>query len=179
VRFVARKLDGMKKCVGKIFDCIQTQPSDRACVTSKARTKCAKAFARVADEGIRLDGAVRRGCDVLDFASALRAPNAANLGALSDACAVVGVPDLASIDDYDACLYRVLDCAAGDLLRIESPRAGELLGLVRQRPVSSFCPTPAATPTATSTAPTPTATPTATRTPTATATPTATPTAGP
>ena len=60
----------------------------------------------------------------------LRAARAANLDALADACAAVGVADLATLADYQQCVLRADACRVEGVLRVEAPRVAELLHAV-------------------------------------------------
>ncbi|MEO6026038.1 MAG: hypothetical protein ABIR79_04140 [Candidatus Binatia bacterium] len=196
-RLTGRTIAAVAACSRAALPCLGARADDPTCV-EPATVACARAFRRVAGARRALGHALEAGCGDarLPFAT-LADARGANLDALVDECAAVGVDEIDAIPAHALCLGRTNACALGTLVRQTIPRIDEMLALVGQSlddascpgPAPTLTPTPLPTPTATATAtvsatatgPTRTArpgeTPTATRTPTPTATITTTPTA--
>jgi hypothetical protein len=137
--FVKKRLARMAKCVDGIFSCVQLAPNDGACL-AKARTKCDQGQAASAAEERTLTSNVAGRCNesVVAYAT-LRAASAANLDALVDACAAVGVPDLATLADYQQCVLRADACRVEGVLAVQAPRVSELLAAVGRGFGSAYC----------------------------------------
>ncbi|MEO6025781.1 MAG: exo-alpha-sialidase [Candidatus Binatia bacterium] len=137
--FVKKRLARMAKCADGLFSCVQLLPSDGACL-AKARTKCDQGQATSTAEERKLTSAVAGRCSEGTVAYAtLRAARAANLDALADACAAVGVPTLATLADYQQCVLRADSCRVEGVLAIQAPRVAELLANVGRPFGSSYC----------------------------------------
>jgi hypothetical protein len=141
-KFVLAKLGSLEKCVDAVFTCIQKKPDDQPCVT-KARAKCDKAFSKIADARGQLSLKITSKCGGVAF-QAINADNGGDVTGLGVDCAAHGVAPIASLADYETCLVRTHDCLTEELMFLEAPRAGELLGLVGHVLSSPFCPAPSA-----------------------------------
>jgi hypothetical protein len=137
--FVKKRLARMAKCVDGIFSCVQIAPGDGACL-AKARVKCDQGRAASAVEERKLTSSVAGRCGegVVAYAT-LRAASAANLDALADACAAVGVATLASLADYQQCVLRADACRVEGVLAVQAPRVAELLAVVDRGFGSPYC----------------------------------------
>jgi hypothetical protein len=165
-RFAGKTLKRVETCLGALFGCAQESPNDPACVAAAVKG-CDRAFLAIPSES-SIRTAIARKCAGVAYAT-LSAPDGANLSALTDDCAGLGVSSLDSLDDYVQCVVRQHECRVEGVVHTSFPRADELLAATSHDFRSSFCPTAASTAT-----PTPTETPTATATlplPTATGTP--------
>ena len=138
--YARARLGSIGRCVDAAFVCVETAPGDAACLT-KATQKCDREFARVQSEVAKLTVAVGKRCNTLDFAM-LGGPSGANLDAIAPSCPSYGIPDVASVADYLACLVRQHECDVADLVRFESPRADAVLNAVGHTLVDATCPTP-------------------------------------
>jgi hypothetical protein len=142
-KFIVAKLSGLEHCVNALFTCRVTQPADVSCI-AKAQNTCTKDLAKIDTAASKLPAAIGNRCaGAIDFAT-LRAATGANLDALATECASVGVPTLDELASYATCLFRQHSCRGEELMRFESPRVEELLGLLSP-PValrSDFCPAP-------------------------------------
>ena len=192
-RLTGRTIAAIAACSRAALPCLGARADDPTCVES-ATVACARAFGRVAGARRALGHALDAGCGDarLPFAT-LADASGANLDALVDECATVGVDEIEAIPAHALCLGRTNACAVGTLVRQTIPRIDEVLALVGQSLDDASCPgppptltptplptaTPTATATAIATATGPTRTPRPGETPTATATPTATPTPTP
>ncbi len=138
--FARTRLGAIGRCIDGVFLCVEATPSDAACLT-KATQKCDREFARIEREIGKLTVATGKRCNVIDFA-ALADESGANLDAIAPTCPDYGIPSVATVGDYVACLVRQHECDVAELVRFESPRAGDLLGRVGRTLVDHSCPTP-------------------------------------
>jgi hypothetical protein len=122
--FIAKKLAGLTKCVDKVFACIQTKPGDPACL-AKADAACGKEGAKIGVEQAKLGPALDKKCSLVDFATSLRPPRGANLGALVGT--LPGADTLDTLASFEDVLRQHHSCVAEDLLQLIAPRAGVLL----------------------------------------------------
>jgi hypothetical protein len=143
--FVTKDLKSRAACASKVFTCRQLKPESARCLARAAAT-CDKGFAKIVAEATKLDLAVDKKCLAIDFDSVLSQPAGAHLAAPAEECARFGVGSLATYGDYKQCLFRQHQCGADELLRFESPRAEELLGLAGREFPDPACPPPATMP---------------------------------
>ena len=137
--FVKKRLARMAKCADGIFTCVQLAPGNGACL-AKARVTCDQGQATSATEERTLTKSVAGRCAETSIAYAtLRAASAANLDALADACAAVGVPTLTTLADYQQCVLRADACRVEGVLTVQAPRVAELLGAVGRSFGSPYC----------------------------------------
>lgn len=160
----AKRLKALGRCATALFAC--EQRDDQACRT-KAATSCEKAFAAVAAAADDLPSDLAAKCASPLQAEALQLAGL-HLGAVTDVCAAVGVPVVASFGQHATCLIRQQACAVEELAQAAVPRAAGLLAAQGLSLYSPFCPGAPPLPT-----------PTPVTTPVRTATPTASPTPGP
>jgi len=177
--FVTKKQASLKKCVDAVYACVQTKPADVKCLP-KARTTCDKEFLKIGSAEVKLVSTIGSKCDVAALGGA-GVLDELGLGfgspELAATCAAVGVT-VGDLADAAECIARHHECRVEELLAVQTPLSGYLLGLVGRTLRGPFCPTApvaTATPAATATAPTPTSTPEPTETPTPVETETATP----
>ena len=137
--FVRKRLARLARCVDGLFSCVQLAPNDGTCL-AKARGRCDQGNAGSTAEERKLTDAVGTRCGegVVAYAT-LRASRAANLDALAAACTAVGVSELESLADYQQCVLRADACRVEGVLRVEAPRAVELLKLVGRSFGSPYC----------------------------------------
>ncbi len=137
--FVRKRLARQARCVDALFTCIQLAPGNGACL-AKARARCDKDAGTSAAEERKLTRIVAARCGegVVAYAT-LRAAHAANLDALADACAALGVAELATLADYQQCVVRADTCRVEGLLRVEAPRVAELMAIVGRPFGSGYC----------------------------------------
>jgi hypothetical protein len=137
--FVRKRLARLARCVDGLFSCVQLAPNDGACL-AKARARCDQGSATSAAEERTLASAVAARCGegVVAYAT-LRAARAANLDALADRCADVGVDELETLADYQQCVLRADVCRVEDVLQVQVPRAAELLHVVGRTFGSAVC----------------------------------------
>jgi uncharacterized repeat protein (TIGR03806 family) len=160
-------------CAATIFGCVGLAVDDEAACLATAEDVCRARLERTASAPLAVGRLCRE--PTVSFAS-LASGDGANLVALGESCAEVGVPVLASVDDWLACVQRRMSCEAADDVASRVPRADELFARVGMTLRPPYCPgNPNATPTPTGVA-TETAAPTAIETTPATATPTVDPT---
>lgn len=123
-----------QKCLGLVYACVQTKPTDPKCLP-KAIGTCQKQLDRLRapgkGAGAKLAATITKNCskDPLVVGDLL---DAAGLGfeALRGECAALGVPSLATIADLVDCLERRHVCRVEQMIETEMPRAGELLNVV-------------------------------------------------
>ncbi len=125
-RFAGHRLASLQSCLAARASCLKSSVGREACERRAAAT-CQTRRDRLAADEERLASTIDRACAGLDFAI-LAAEAGANVGALRPTCAALGVPDLASLADYERCLARHHACAVDDLLRFQAPRALEWIG---------------------------------------------------
>lgn len=132
-KFVAAKSKSLRKCVDAVFACVETKADAerQACLDGKAAPTCAKAFGAIRAAMRALAPSVDKKClpDGAFFAAALRPPNGANLAAPTVECAGVEA-DPGTYAGYQQCLVAQHEARVDELLRLEVPRADELLALV-------------------------------------------------
>ena len=181
-RLAERTLAALAACGRVGLPCLGDGADDSACV-APATVACERAFARIASARSALTKALAATCgDARVSLATLADARGANLDALANVCAAVGVDELTDATEHARCLARTNACVTGGLVRQLMPRADELLALVGRSLDDAACPptgptpTPTATPTATTTGPTRTPRPGETATPTASPTPTVSPT---
>ncbi len=166
--FVKSKLKSLHKCLGALFKCKQAKPGDLGCV-EKAQKKCDKEIGtNIPKAELKLAAALVKRC--ADIFPELGPVNAMSIDVLDLVCQELGVPALATMDDYARCIVRRHECLVEDIVGYTVPRAQALLQEVGHDLTSDVCgptPTPSATPSAT-----PTATPTVTSAETSTPAPT-------
>lgn len=138
--FVAKQTKSLAGCLGAVYACVMEKPGDAACL-AKAQSACDKAFAAIDTETTTLENAITKACapPALAFTD-LSDPAGAGVDALASDCVALGVASLTTPADYATCLVRRETCDAEDLVRFETPRAGELLALVQRSLTSDFCP---------------------------------------
>jgi len=88
-------------CLRALFACAQEAQNAPACVAATDKV-CDRAFAAMPDDA-DVQAPIGRKCAAITYA-ALSAADGANLSALAPACATLGIPSLASLDDYVQCL---------------------------------------------------------------------------
>ncbi|HEY2389122.1 MAG TPA: hypothetical protein VGK30_19385 [Candidatus Binatia bacterium] len=141
-KFLVAQLRALTTCAASVLTCDLTQPGDSTCL-AKASSSCTKGLAKIDTEADKVGPAVDKRCGAaaINF-DALRAATGANLVALAEECAGLGVPAINSIADYETCLIRQHTCNGEDLTRFEVPRAEELLGAITPPATlhSPFCP---------------------------------------
>jgi hypothetical protein len=137
---VAKMGKSLAACAGAIDVCITEKPGDATCVP-KAQTGCTKDFTAIDDALSKLDDAIVKTCTppAIDFADVVTA-GGADMSALTGECTTLGVTDITGADGYAACLERRAMCDVEDMMRLENPRAGELLALGGRVLEDSFCP---------------------------------------
>ena len=132
-KFVATKVKSLEKCVDAAFACIQTKAGAerQTCLSGKAAATCAKELGKIAAATRELAPTVDTKClpDAAFYATALGPLNGANLTAPTVECAGVDA-DPASYAGYKVCLAAQHEARVDELLRLEVPRADELLALV-------------------------------------------------
>jgi hypothetical protein len=138
--FVRKRLARLARCMDALFTCVQLKLDDGACL-AKARARCDGGTSASLVEERALDSAVAARCNesIIAYAS-LRAAGAANLDALADACADVGVPALDTLADYQQCLLRADACRVEGVVRVQAPRIAELVALIGRPFGSPHCP---------------------------------------
>ncbi len=136
-RMVARRLAALARCASAAFGCLQTEQGDERCYR-RVRTRCDRAVARIDTDASALGPAIAKECGGIDFAL-LHSPAGAHLAGLAAECAARGVSDLATLGDYQLCLYRHHACIVEDILRFESPRVEEMLTLLGHDLKAAFC----------------------------------------
>ncbi len=190
-RFASRVLAGLTSCLHATFPCGTIRAGDATCL-ARADVACERAFRRISGARLGFGRALTAACANAQVPfDALAAPTGANLEALAELCAEVGVDDVSEPSAWTSCIGRRGECDLASAVAVAVPRADELLTLVGRSRTSSFCPVsepsvtplpdelPTATDEPTPVDPTPTATvtgPTRTPRPGETATPTASPT---
>lgn len=122
--FHGKALKGIGACVNKAVACVQNKPHDATCV-AKAKAGCEKELGKLAAERGKLEGAIEKKCGVLDFDAALRSSQGSNLEVLD-----ASHPDVSSLAAYETLLRGTHECAAGELMTLVAPRAGEMLGVL-------------------------------------------------
>jgi len=157
-KFVKNKLKSYSKCLAALFKCKQTKPGDPTCVT-KAQKKCDKEIGeKIPKAETKLAADLAKRCEEI-FPQILPG-NAMYVDVLEFQCQQLGVPALATMDDYETCLVRRHECLVDDIVGYTVPRANTLLqeiGYGLHDPDCGPTPTPTVSPTAT-----PTVTPTST-----------------
>lgn len=132
------RLTAIGNCLDNVLACVEGHAGNAACL-AKATTRCGRELTRVQQQIAKVTVAAGKRCNGLDFAQ-LRGPTGAHLDALIPDCEGFGVPDVASIGDYVACLVRRNACTVADLIRYESPRADALLDVVDRTLTGGPCP---------------------------------------
>ena len=132
-KFVVAKLKSLEKCVDAVFACVQTKvgAERETCLGSKAAPTCEKELAAIRTAANGLAPSVDQAClpDPTFYATALGPLKGADLTAPTVECASVGA-DPATYAGYKACLAGQHEARVDELLRLEVPRADELLALV-------------------------------------------------
>ena len=130
----------LSACASAVDVCVTEKPNDATCVP-KAQTGCTKDFAAIDAALSKVGDAVAKSCasPVIDFADVVNAAGA-DMSALAAECTALGVSDISQPDQYAACLERRTMCDVEDLMRLENPRADELLALGGRILQDSFCP---------------------------------------
>ncbi len=149
-KFASKKQKSLEKCVDQLFVCTQSKLADPGC-EGKAAAACAKEFAKISAEELKLAAAITKACPATLYAT-LRDALGANLDALATRCAAYGVPSIAmDVTQYAQCLVRSHQCEVEELIQFEAPRAAALIaGAGINPPVvfpREFCPTPTPAPT--------------------------------
>ncbi|MCC6848837.1 MAG: Ig-like domain-containing protein [Deltaproteobacteria bacterium] len=134
------RLGAIGRCVDAVFLCVAADPGNAACL-AKATQRCTREFGKVQRAVGTLTVAVSRRCDPLAFA-VLTDPAGANLDAVAPRCPSYGIPAVASVGDYVACLVRQHECEVAELVRFESPRAEAMLDLAGRTLIDGVCPAP-------------------------------------
>ncbi len=134
------RLGALGRCIDSVFVCVEADPGNPVCVPNAVR-KCTREFAKVQREIAKLTVAAAKRCNGLDF-DVLSGPAGAYLEAVTPACASYGIPSVASVADYVACLVRQHECEVAELIHFESPRAEDLLDAVGRTLVDGVCPSP-------------------------------------
>jgi hypothetical protein len=140
-RLATAHLRRLLKCVDRVFTCVQSKPTDPGCL-ARAAGVCEAELGAIGGAETTPDRRVAAKCGetVLPFAQLLAATGA-HVEALAAQCAVVGVPSLDSIADYERCVVRQQRCSVEELVRFTAPRADELLRFLIQHPLrSDLCP---------------------------------------
>ncbi len=170
-------------CAASIFGCVGLSVDDEATCLATAEDVCRARLERTASAPLAVGRLCRE--PTVSFAS-LASTEGANLAALGESCAEVGVSTLSSVDDWLACVQRRMSCEAADDVASRVPRAEELFGRVGMTLRPPYCrgdptttPTVVATATTEPATPAPRATPTDEATAAATAEPASTRTATP
>ena len=134
---LARKLKAAQQCIDAMVRCVQRKPGDQQCI-DKAVDKCASKFGSFRRDDARHVERIEARCLELDFAT-LRAASGLNLDAASVGCATLGVPGLATLEDYETCVLRQRDCAVHRVMHADAPRVDELLHLAELTLAEPFC----------------------------------------
>jgi hypothetical protein len=134
------RLASIGRCIDGVFLCVEAAPGNAACLT-KATAKCEREFGKVQREVGKLTVTAGKRCNGIDF-GVLSSAEGAHLDAVSSQCPSYGIPSVTSLSDYVACLVRQHECEVAELVRFESPRAGDILELVGRTLVDGTCPTP-------------------------------------
>jgi hypothetical protein len=121
--FLKATLKAVQRCAAALAVCAQQKPGDAGC-TIRAHATCARSDGT--ELQATLHAAIVRTCGdaALPFADLLQATGL-GLGGTAPACAALGVPSLATVDDVAACLVREHQCRAEQLLETEIPRLRE------------------------------------------------------
>jgi hypothetical protein len=124
-KFLAAQVKALTTCATGVLTCDLIQPGDGGCL-AKASSSCTKGLAKIGTEADKVGPAIDKRCgtSAINF-DALRAATGANLDALAGECAVLGVPSITSIADYETCLIRRHTCHGEDLTvsRCRAPRS--------------------------------------------------------
>ncbi len=136
--FARNRLASIGRCIDAVFVCVQSADSNPGCL-AKADQKCAREFAKVQREVGKLTVTTGKKCNGLAF-DILASATGAHLDAVIPTCPAYGIPSVASVADYVACLVRQHECAVADLVRFESPRAEAMLDLVGRSLADGICP---------------------------------------
>jgi hypothetical protein len=134
------RLASIGRCIDAVFVCVEADVGNPACLP-KAAAKCEREFARVQKDVAKLTVAAGKSCNGVDF-DVLSGASGAFLDAVVADCPSYGIPTIATLADYVACLVRQHECEVADLVRFESPRAEDLLDQVDRTLVDGTCPAP-------------------------------------
>ncbi len=140
--FARKERQGLQKCIDGVFGCVQLKSDATAfpaCLT-KARAACDKGFAKIAASAAAIGPAIDKQCG--GIGTGLLDASGLDLDAPTTVCTAHGVDSLASLADYEECLFRQHACLVEELIAFETPRAVEMLGLVGRELRSAFCPPP-------------------------------------
>ena len=128
---LAQKQKTVQKCTLAVATCHQQKPMETKCLP-KARTNCAKAIAKLTQpaKGLeaKLAAALVKSCGPPKITAA-ELTGAMGLGfdGRADQCVALGAGVPADVDDVAACVLRLHECRAEQLLELETPRLRELL----------------------------------------------------
>lgn len=133
-KFAATTAKGTHACLGAMFACIQTKPTDAACL-AKATAACRKRLAKLAapgqGAGAKLAASVAKACTKAPLiVEDLLGAEGLGFAGLQGTCSALAVPALDSVDALATCLERAYACRVRQLLDVEMPRAAELLDAV-------------------------------------------------
>ncbi len=138
--FVGKKAASLKKCTDAVATCLQGSAEAVPACLGKARAKCDAAFATIAAEETKLGRTLASACTRITPADLLAdAGLGFGLPALAATCAELGVDPLAQVTDVAACVGRFHACQVEQLLSVQVPLAGYLLGLVDRPLASAAC----------------------------------------
>jgi hypothetical protein len=138
--FAAKVEKSLASCVGAVYACVTEKPNDATCIP-KTQSGCTNDFAAIDAAGTTLEAAIEKSCASPPLgATDLDDPAGADVQALTAACDGVGVGTPTGAPQYAECLVEVETCAVENLVRLEAPRAGEMLALAGHQLKSAFCP---------------------------------------
>lgn len=138
--FARTRLGAIGRCIDAVFVCVEATPGDAACL-ARATQRCEREFGKAQREVGKFTLAAGKRCNPIAFAI-LSDPAGAHLDAVAPLCPSYGIPTVASVGDYVACVVRQHECDVAELVRFESPRAEALLGHVGRTLVDGICPAP-------------------------------------
>ena len=130
-KFVKDKLKKLDKCLAGIFKCIQTQSAAKqpACI-AKAAGKCDKGLQKIFDKDEpKLESGILKKCQVvgkIDLPEVLAA-DGLGFNGIATLCQTNWGINLNGVDDVAECIRREKECTIERLLRLQFPRASELL----------------------------------------------------
>ncbi|MEO6026646.1 MAG: hypothetical protein ABIR79_07265, partial [Candidatus Binatia bacterium] len=128
-KLAAGRAKAGQACGAAVFTCLQTKPSDPACV-GKAGGTCSKAIAGIPKLEAAFATTIAKACGASPLvAGDLLTSEGLGASALGERCAQLGIASLATVADVTACLQAQLTCDVDHQLETTTPRLGELLDL--------------------------------------------------
>ena len=122
-KFASAKLKALDKCVNRVFACEDTKPPGGECAAAVA-PKCAKDVAVIDKAHLKLRDTIDAKCGAVPL-GVLRTADALNLDAAQVDCGTI-----ATLADYEECLFLQHSCRVELMLATDVPLAQELLGSV-------------------------------------------------